>query len=125
MYTVVDSVEEIAEKFNLPVEALKETINTYAEGVANGQDEFGKDSSRMRSDLKNGPYYVVETVIENHTTYGGIVTDDATHVLRADGTPIQGLYAVGECTQKKSYMMFNLGASVYEGRQAIRTIVAE
>lgn len=79
----------------------------------------------MRSDLSTAPYYAVETLIENHTTYGGIVTADNTQALNAEGEPIEGLYAAGECTQKKAYMKFNLGAAVYEGREAIRTILSE
>lgn len=124
MYTVCDTLEEVAQTMNIDYDGLKATIDAYAAGVEAGVDEFGKATTSMRSNLLNAPYYVVETIVENHTTYGGILTLDDTTVVDAEGNPIENLYAAGECTQKKSYMMGNLGACIYEGREAIRTIQA-
>ena len=123
MYTVCDTLDEVAEAMKLDADALKETIEGYASGVEKGEDEFGKAPAYMRSDLKEGPYYAVETIIENHTTYGGIKTNTNTEALTPDDQVIPGLYAAGECTSKKTYMLGNLGPCVNEGRTAIRTFI--
>ena len=41
------------------------------------------------------PYYVGQVMLSDIGTKGGVRTDTAARVLRADGTPIEGLYAAG------------------------------
>lgn len=41
-----DTVEELAEKVGLPVDAFKATIAAYNDGCANGNDPFGRAPSR-------------------------------------------------------------------------------
>ena len=99
IYTVADTIEELAEKIGVDPQALAETVSTYGEYARNGEDlEFGKAASYMNSDFSEGPYYAVEVKPELHTVFGGIVVDADTHVLNADGQIIPGLYAAGEAT---------------------------
>jgi len=126
MYTVCDTLEEAAAAMNVDYEGLKASIDAYAADFAASEaDDFGKNPTYMRSNLLNPPYYVCETLVENHTTYGGILTLDDTTVVDAEGNAIPGLYAAGECTQKKGYMLGNLGACIFEGREAIRTFLGK
>jgi 3-oxosteroid 1-dehydrogenase len=48
--------------------------------------------------IERGPFYAVEVIPGDVGTYGGVVTDAQARVLRADGTPIEGLYACGIST---------------------------
>ena len=45
--------------------------------------------------LETGPYYAIKLVVGDLGTFAGLVTNAATQVLRTDGAPIKGLYAVG------------------------------
>ena len=125
MYTVCDTLEEVAEAFDIDYEGLQKTVDAYAAAYDGGEDEFGKGAAYLRTNMKNPPYYAVDTLIENHTTYGSINTSADTHLLGADSNPIPGLFAAGECTNKKTYMLGNAGACIYEGRLAVQTFLAE
>ncbi len=47
--------------------------------------------------LTKGPFYAVQVVPGDFGTCGGITTDGQARALRADGSVIDGLYAVGNC----------------------------
>ena len=101
---------ELAAAAGLPPDALAETVerfNGYAEtGVDEefhrGEDEYdtffagghGAQQVRCRP-LDAPPYFAARFVLSDLGTKGGLVTDAAGRVLRADGTPIPGLYAAG------------------------------
>ena len=48
--------------------------------------------------LEKPPYYAVAIYPGDIGTNGGLLTDEFARVLRADGQPIAGLYATGNCT---------------------------
>ena len=48
--------------------------------------------------IDQGPYYAVDVVPGDVSTYGGVVTDAQGRVERADGSVIEGLYACGVST---------------------------
>ena len=48
--------------------------------------------------IERGPFYAVNVVPGDVSTYGGAVIDEKGRVLRADGSPIGGLYACGVST---------------------------
>lgn len=48
--------------------------------------------------IARGPFYAVNVVPGDVSTYGGAVTDAHGRVLRADASPIEGLYATGVST---------------------------
>lgn len=50
------------------------------------------------SALETAPYYAVCVTPAIHHTMGGLSVNTDTQVLKADGTPIPGLYAAGEVT---------------------------
>lgn len=45
--------------------------------------------------LRRGPLHAVRVVLSDLGTCGGIRTDGHARALRADGSPIDGLYAIG------------------------------
>jgi hypothetical protein len=60
-------------------------------------DRLGRVAALHRlTDPKAGPMIAVKLHILTRKTLGGIETDLAARVLKADGTPLTGLYAAGE-----------------------------
>lgn len=96
IFTKADTLDELAEKMNVPAETLKETVAAYTEAVkAQSDSAFGRDKFLL-STLENGPYYACSGKPSNHICAGGIVTDGKAQVLTEAGEAIPGLYAAGE-----------------------------
>lgn len=126
MYTVADTLEELAAKMGMDPEGLLASVEAVRESIAAGTpDAFEKPVANMRTDFTNPPYYGVKTQIENHTNFGGIATDYESRALRSDGTVIKGLYAVGECAAMKPGTAGMLSVGVFEGRIAANAIANE
>lgn len=104
-----DSVEELAEKLNIPAENLAATIADYNSHVDSGEpDEFGREYTEDA--IKNNPsycaainkiegdkYYAIPLKALAVMTLGGVKINTDCQVLDADGVAIPGLYAAGEC----------------------------
>jgi len=108
-----DTIAGLAEKIDVPADALQATIERFNTMARKGVDEdFGRGHSQadryygdpriepnpcMRP-LEQGPFYAIEVVPGDLGTKGGLVTDAQARVLREDGTPIPGLFAAGNCS---------------------------
>lgn len=99
-----DSLEELAEMIEVPVEKLQATVESYNAAVeAGGTDEFGRsyDENYNAFKLSNNKiegqkYYAVRLHALCIMTLGGIETNTDLQVLDAKGNAIPGLYAAGE-----------------------------
>ncbi len=91
-----ETLDELAEKINVPAENLKAAIDNYNAGVDSGKDEFGREL--LTKKFENGPWYALPRVPAVHHTMGGVRIDTDCHALNADGEIIEGLYAAGELT---------------------------
>jgi succinate dehydrogenase/fumarate reductase flavoprotein subunit len=104
------TVAELATRIGIAPETLEATLGEYNAAARRGEDPaFGKGSkayNRYQGDalvrpnpcvapLEHGPYYAIRLVIGDIGTFAGLATDENTQVLDASGTPIKGLYAVG------------------------------
>jgi len=95
----LNSLEEIAAQFDMPLAALKQTMDRYNGFVLNGEDEdFGKMIPKDAKPVSVPPYYVTRIWPKVHHTMGGIKTDANTQVIDVDLNLIPGLYAAGEVT---------------------------
>ena len=94
-----DSIEELAEKLNIPVDTFAATVARYNELAEKGVDEdFGKEGYRL-STLDTAPYFGTRQCGGYFIcTMDGIQIDDNMHAIRADGSAIEGLYVVGDCS---------------------------
>ena len=112
-YRQADSLEALAGLINVDPAVLKATVDRYNGFVAKNRDEDfhrgERDYDRWLGDpahtpsqtlgtLAEGPFYAIPVVPGDVGTYGGVVTDVDARVLRADGSPIEGLYATGVST---------------------------
>lgn len=95
VYKGADTLEELAEKIDVPVDALKETVAKYNEAVTSGSDdEFGRELTTTIAE--DGRYYALELSIRYSTSLGGIQINDKMQVLNTSEVPVEGLYAAGE-----------------------------
>ena len=104
------TVADLARQIGIAPETLETTIAEFNAPARSGQDPaFGKGTmayNRYQGDSQlqpnpcvapreHGPYYAIKLVIGDIGTFAGLVTDENTQVLNAEGKPIKGLYAVG------------------------------
>ncbi|WP_278265633.1 FAD-binding protein [Nocardia sp. AG03] len=99
----------LAAAIGVPADALGDTVRRFNGFARDGHDaDFGRGVSAYDNYygdptlpvpaldvLDKGPYYALRVRIGDLGTKGGLVYDADARVLRADGTPIPGLYATG------------------------------
>ena len=94
-----NTIAELAETIEIPAADLEATLNRYNTQQKTGVDEdFGRSAAQMTASLETAPYYAVCVTPSIHHTMGGLSVNTDTQVLKADDTPIPGLYAAGEVT---------------------------
>lgn len=104
------TLAELAERAGLDGAALEQTVREYNEGAVHGEDrQFGRGTTSFNRYLADaqqqpnpcvapigkGPYYAVKLVMGDLGTFDGLSTTPTGQVLCQRGTPIEGLYAVG------------------------------
>ncbi|MGE2732940.1 FAD-binding protein [Mycolicibacterium vaccae] len=106
------SWEELAGKIGVPSDHLRATAQRFNELAANGHDDdFNRGDSAYDNyygdptlpnpnlhPLGKPPYYAFQIILGDLGTSGGLRTDEHARVLRADDSPIRGLYAVGNAS---------------------------
>ena len=93
------TIAELADIVGIPAQALTESLNRYnAQQKAGLDEDFGRSAAEMTVSLETAPFYAVRVKPAIHHTMGGLSVNTNTQVLKADGTPIDGLYAAGEVT---------------------------
>ena len=97
-FVEADTLEELAEKIDVPFDNLKASIDTYNAHISNGDavDEFGREL--LTTALEGGPWYAYPRAPAAHHTMGGVKINTDAHVLNTQDEPIPGLYAAGEVT---------------------------
>lgn len=94
-YKGADTLEELAEKLDVPYETLKETVAKYNEAVNTGaEDEYGR--ALTTAIAEEGRYYALEMSIRYSTSLGGICINENMQVLNTSDIAVDGLYAAGE-----------------------------
>ena len=92
-----DTYEALAKEIKIPADEFVKTMNTWNTYVVNRKDpDFGRTS--FINPLDKAPFYAIKVTPGIHHTMGGLKIDGRTRVLKADGTPIPGLFAAGEVT---------------------------
>jgi 3-oxosteroid 1-dehydrogenase len=103
------SWEEMATRIDVPAAQLRETARRFNDLARTGHDDdFNRGDSVYDNyygdptlpnpnlhPLAGPPYYAFRIVLGDLGTSGGLCTDEFARVLRADGTAVPGLYAVG------------------------------
>lgn len=107
-----DTIEELAKQIEVPADKLQQTISRFNQFAEAGVDEdFHRGVSQYDqyygdptlqnpnlAPLNRAPYYAIPIYPGDIGTKGGLVIDEHARVLKEDDTPIEGLYATGNCT---------------------------
>jgi predicted oxidoreductase len=157
-FVTADSLRELAAKMEgvtddsaLDVEQMMHEVTRYDATIARGKGLFNDDQLRRIQSLRNWrgdrlrtsrfqrivdpkamPLIAIRMTVMARKSLGGIQTDLSSQVLRPDGEPIAGLYAVGEAAGfggggmhgKRSLEGTFLGGCVFSGRLAAQAIAA-
>jgi succinate dehydrogenase/fumarate reductase flavoprotein subunit len=90
-----DTIEELAQKLNIPVAAFKATVERQNENYDNQFDpDFGKEPFRL-TPIRKAPFYGARTSGYLLCTLDGITINTDMQALDVQGNPIDGLYVVG------------------------------
>lgn len=93
-----NTLEELAEKLNIPADTFVATVERYNELCEKGDDEdFGKESYRMLP-LKKAPFFGCRQGARALCSLDGLRINTKMQVLNKDGEAIEGLYAAGDCS---------------------------
>jgi len=127
LFYIGQTLEELAVQIEIDPSTLVDTVTKYNGYVEAGHDpEFGRkhlvhQHGALRK-IETGPYYAYPSTAVVFGTYCGVRIDVKAHVLRADGSVIDGLLAAGEVTggfHGAAYMTGSaLGKAVVFGRIA-------
>lgn len=127
-----DTLEELAEKLNIPADEFVASVNRYNELCYKGVDEdYGKEKHRM-TPVDTAPFYGVRTGAWHLTTIDGCRINTDMQVLDTNGAPIEGLYATGDCsggffatTYPNLFTGLACGRTMTFGRHAAKVVAAK
>lgn len=92
-----ETLEELAEKMQVPYENLKAALENYnAHCATKDKDEFGR--TLYGDPVDRAPFYASPRVPTVHHTMGGARINEYAQVLNENQQVIPGLYAAGEIT---------------------------
>ena len=111
-----DSIEELAKKLGLPVEATVASVERYNKLCEKGEDtDFGKDPKYLHK-LVKPPFWGTRRHIRCSSITAGVLSDEFGRVTTEDGEVIPGLYAVGNLGGQffgaPDYPFFHPGLSI-------------
>ena len=104
------TLAELAQNAGIDAAGLEQTVRDFNVGATKGEDPaFGRGSTSFNryladpshqpnpcvAPVQQGPFYAVKVIMGDLGTFDGIKTSVVGEVLRRDGAPIDGLYAVG------------------------------
>jgi fumarate reductase flavoprotein subunit len=126
----VGSLEELAVKIGVPVDAFLSTVEEYNQCHDAGCDfVFGKDPCYLQA-IRKPPFYAILLGPSSFMTNGGIRVNDRLEVLTKDYEAIPGLYAAGCCvgglvgdTYEVSTTGGSLSFAVNTGRMAGESVL--
>ncbi|MER1966469.1 flavocytochrome c [Castellaniella sp. GW247-6E4] len=128
-----DTLEALAERIEVPADALVDTVKTYNRYVDAGHDpDFGREHLVHQHGklvrIETAPFYAYPSTVAVYGTYCGLCVDAGMRVLDVYGDVLPGLYAAGEIVgglHGAAYMTGSaLGKAAIFGRVAARTAAA-
>ena len=105
-----NTLAELAKNAGIDPAGLEQTVREYNVGAVKGEDPaFGRGRTSFNryladpanqpnpcvAPVQTGPFYAVKLIMGDLGTFDGIKTSVVGEVLKRDGRPIAGLYAVG------------------------------
>ena len=111
-----DTWDELAEQMGVPADALNATVERYNELCEIGADlDFGKAAKYMQP-LNTPPFYANLRIYAIAAIPAGLVINENGQCMNAEGEPIPGLFAVGNCSgpfySATDYSLSTMGLSI-------------
>ena len=103
-------VAELAAALNMDEAVLTQTIIDYNAACATGEDPLGKAADNLIA-LQETELYAVRYYPTSIGTIAGVKTTENCEVIREDGSLIEGLYAVGEMSNREFYNYHYIGGA--------------
>ena len=97
-YKVADTIDELLKQLDVDVDEAKKTIERYNEICKKGEDTDFYKESHFLFPIEQGPFYATKVAPGLLAVVGGISISDNFEVVNAEGEPIKGLYAIGNCS---------------------------
>lgn len=97
-YKKADTLDELLAQLDVDVEEAKKTIERYNELCAAGEDTDFYKQSHFLFPVEEGPFYATKVAPGLLAVVGGIHISDNFEVLNAENQPVEGLYAIGNCS---------------------------
>ena len=127
-----DTLEELAQKLNIPPDAFARTVERYNELARAGHDDdFYKEPYRLIA-LDEPPYYGLRTCSRLLCTLDGIHVDTSLRPVDAQGKPFEGLHLVGDVSggffahsYPNLFTGLASGRTMTFARHAVRAIAGE
>ena len=95
---VAGSLEELAQKMEIPVDTFKATVARYNELAGLGKDlDYGKHPDRLTT-LEKPPFYTCKMDARYLVILAGLQINTRMQVLDTEGKVIPGLYAAGNAS---------------------------
>lgn len=92
-----DTIAALAEKLGVPSDALVATVDRYNDLCEKGDLDFGKPTEYMLP-VKQPPFYGLHREYAISAITSGLEIDERARVLDANRDPIEGLFAIGNCS---------------------------
>lgn len=92
-----DTLEELAESIGCDPATLQATVDRYNELCEKGEDTDYYKKPVFLTPVKEGPFYALKVGPAILSITGGLKVNIDFQCLNADGEPIEGLYALGNC----------------------------
>ena len=95
-----DTLDEMADAHDIPLDALEETVSNWNASVEEGEDaQWGRSLQRDQTSLDTPPFYAMRLTPKIHHTMGGVgINTEAQALDVSTGEVIDGLYCAGEVT---------------------------
>ena len=90
-----DTLEELAEKMGVPVDAFVATIKHWNEMCEAGADTDFHFPGKMMHKIDTAPFYATKEMASALCTVSGLQITAKSEVLNTEAQPIEGLYAIG------------------------------
>ena len=94
-FFLADSLEEFAAQANVPLEALKETLEEYNAMCENREDPIFHKAPKYLKPIQGPKYYGARFFCDTYGGLGGVKINHKAQVLNAQEDPIPGLYCAG------------------------------
>ena len=97
-YKKADTLDELLAQLDVDADAAKASIERYNELCKAGEDTDFFKESHFLFPIEEGPFYATRVAPGLLAVVGGIHISDEFAVLDAQDRPIEGLYAIGNCS---------------------------